>query len=100
METKYRERSNGARAEPHPSGAEPLQALQPPCFSAVGCNGSLGGAIPFYSKLNACPNLIRSFRRIPSMVRAPLIDPSSTTRPTRACVCNRDAMAGFAAAHG
>ena len=27
-------------------------------------------------------------------------DPSSATRPTRACDCNRDAMAGFAAAHG
>ena len=27
-------------------------------------------------------------------------DPSSATRPTRALDCNRDAMAGFAAAHG
>jgi hypothetical protein len=27
-------------------------------------------------------------------------DPSSATRPTRACDCNLDAMAGFAAAHG
>ena len=27
-------------------------------------------------------------------------DSSSTTRPTRALDCNRDAMAGFAAAHG
>ena len=27
-------------------------------------------------------------------------DPSSATRPTRAHDCNRDAMAGFAAAHG
>ncbi len=27
-------------------------------------------------------------------------DPSSATRPTRASDCNRDAMAGFAAAHG
>ena len=27
-------------------------------------------------------------------------DPSSATRPTRAFDCNRDAMAGFAAAHG
>ena len=27
-------------------------------------------------------------------------DPSSATRPTRACDCNLDAMAGLAAAHG
>ena len=27
-------------------------------------------------------------------------DPSSATRPTRAFDCNRDAMAGFAGAHG
>ena len=27
-------------------------------------------------------------------------DPSSATRPTRASDCNREAMAGFAAAHG
>src|SRR6266487_3541031 len=27
-------------------------------------------------------------------------DPSSATRPTRGHDCNRDAMAGFAAAHG
>ena len=27
-------------------------------------------------------------------------DPSSATRPARACDCNRDAMAGFAAAPG
>ena len=27
-------------------------------------------------------------------------DPSSATRPTRMHDCNRDAMAGFAAAHG
>jgi hypothetical protein len=27
-------------------------------------------------------------------------DLSSATRPTRACDCNLDAMAGFAAAHG
>ena len=27
-------------------------------------------------------------------------DPSSATRPTRACDCNLDAMAGFAAAYG
>ena len=32
--------------------------------------------------------------------RAPPNDPSSATRPTRASACNRDGMAGFAAAHG
>jgi hypothetical protein len=32
--------------------------------------------------------------------REKLNDPSSATRRTRACDCNRDAMAGFAAAHG
>ena len=33
-------------------------------------------------------------------VLLPPNDPSSATRPMRACACNRDAMAGFAAAHG
>ena len=33
-------------------------------------------------------------------VRTPPNDPSSATRPTRASDCNRDAMAGFAAAPG
>ena len=38
----------------------------------------------------------------PERVRRELMpnDPSSATRPTRASDCNREAMAGFAAAHG
>ena len=48
------------------------------------CESSLAKAIESSLRRHACP---------PN-------DPSSATRPTRASDCNREVMAGFAAAHG
>ena len=69
--TVYRRRSNGI---------ESLWVSDP----ELGCN-------PLEHFHNGLINL--EWRKSPN-------DPSSATRPTRAFACNRDAMAGFAAAHG
>ena len=57
-----------------------------------------------YIPMDGCMNLAATVNVVlydrMCKARATPNDPSSATRPTRACACNRDAMAGFAAAPG
>src|SRR3989442_4124302 len=49
---------------------------------------------------NDVVNLLKRFKNVQKWYLLPSNDPSSATRPPRPVDCNRNAMAGFAAAHG
>ena len=62
------------------------------------CGCEIGGQSGWKKKADVL--LVEILERYHGMCAETPNDPSSATRPTRALDCNRDAMAGFAAAHG